>query len=419
MLEKISDASKLVLLPTLMLYSLGFLVVSSYLAKFGFQTFDIVNARFVIAGLFPAISIGIAVYLGVDLRTMLMNCPPFNYQRSAAIARLKAFFFYIARYILIRTAVISFLTAHYVSSSPLKLRSFARPNWLFSIDPVDKALLSAISMASGDQYFVGVFLWLFWRVIELSLLVLAVASVRWAYRRLSPVAQATVNQLDQSIEQAPSGELSPLETTETIPRSRLPKLFSSITAIAMGVCETIIVVSAMSGVVWSIAEIAFASAGPDNISSLTANTPDSFGDAFSAWLLPTVLGIAFFTELVANKELAPQLDLFWKKMAVNPFLLFQNLITPLVGSVLIFGVVVFPRIPFELGGGQPRPVTMTIKIPVPHLADGQLYLVGESAQFFFAVESDDRMQRALQVSKDNVISVQTGLLSSKADSDVH
>ncbi|MDE1925546.1 MAG: hypothetical protein KGH79_05275 [Patescibacteria group bacterium] len=73
-MEKLKDVASVVLVPTLVLYFFGFIAVTAYLSRFGIVTFDILNSRFLIAGIYPFISLASAVYLA----WFLANKAPLN-----------------------------------------------------------------------------------------------------------------------------------------------------------------------------------------------------------------------------------------------------------------------------------------------------------------------------------------------------
>jgi hypothetical protein len=82
----------------------------------------------------------------------------------------------------------------------------------------------------------------------------------------------------------------------------------------------------------------------------------------------------------------------------------QQLIVPVVSSVFIFGATLFPDIPFAIGGGEPRAVTVKTKPPAESFEEKHLFLIGESGKFLFLVESSQH--RAVQLSKDSVVYIE-------------
>jgi hypothetical protein len=69
LIEKITAASQYIVVPTLALYLLGFLCINAFLSRFGIVDFDIVNARYLIAGVFPMFGLGISLAVGWNLFT--------------------------------------------------------------------------------------------------------------------------------------------------------------------------------------------------------------------------------------------------------------------------------------------------------------------------------------------------------------
>jgi len=73
MLAKIQDISKLSLIGGIILYLFGFMCISAYLSRFGIVSFDIINARFAIAGIFPLAAlvapVGVAIYVDYQIKS--------------------------------------------------------------------------------------------------------------------------------------------------------------------------------------------------------------------------------------------------------------------------------------------------------------------------------------------------------------
>lgn len=63
MMDKVKDASKILFTIGVVLYTFGFITISSFWGRFGIITFDIINARFLIAGFFCLFSIVVSAGL--------------------------------------------------------------------------------------------------------------------------------------------------------------------------------------------------------------------------------------------------------------------------------------------------------------------------------------------------------------------
>ena len=61
-------ATKAVALLIVILYVMGFAVISSYLGRFGFVNFEVVNAKYLAAGVVPAIGVFISAKISLDFR---------------------------------------------------------------------------------------------------------------------------------------------------------------------------------------------------------------------------------------------------------------------------------------------------------------------------------------------------------------
>jgi hypothetical protein len=64
MFEKISKLSKVFVFLGAILYVFGFITFNSYMSRFGMVSFDVVNSRFIFAGFFSCLSVGVAIFLG-------------------------------------------------------------------------------------------------------------------------------------------------------------------------------------------------------------------------------------------------------------------------------------------------------------------------------------------------------------------
>jgi hypothetical protein len=121
-----------------------------------------------------------------------------------------------------------------------------------------------------------------------------------------------------------------------------------------------------------------------------------------AWCYFTIILLAFVLIGFKNFTLAS----LWKPK--DPFMVvpvWQMTVMPLLMSLFLFGAVVFPRLPFALGGGQPRLVDIKFKAGSVVALQGPVYLIGESTQYFFAVTPHANDKRAYQLSKDIIESL--------------
>jgi len=61
MIEKFQGLSKVFFVIGVVLYFFGFISLNSFLSRFGMISFDVVNSRFVFAGFFSLLSVGLVV----------------------------------------------------------------------------------------------------------------------------------------------------------------------------------------------------------------------------------------------------------------------------------------------------------------------------------------------------------------------
>lgn len=77
---------------------------------------------------------------------------------------------------------------------------------------------------------------------------------------------------------------------------------------------------------------------------------------------------------------------------------------PIGSAMYVFGVTLFPRIPFEIGGGSARLATVVRKGQVQQHGVKE-FVVGESNKYFFVLSVSDGSATASQISKSEVTSV--------------
>jgi hypothetical protein len=70
LLARLSEASRSILLFGVLLYFFGFLTISSYLARFGIASFDILNARFAVAGVLVLVPLVFVFWVAWQFATM-------------------------------------------------------------------------------------------------------------------------------------------------------------------------------------------------------------------------------------------------------------------------------------------------------------------------------------------------------------
>ncbi len=97
MLDRLKDISSILIIPTAILYFLGFVCITSYLAQFEIVSFDVVNARYLIAGFYPLIGLIIALVIALYADDRLsMSAREDNIRRFHTYkSRFALYFFYL------------------------------------------------------------------------------------------------------------------------------------------------------------------------------------------------------------------------------------------------------------------------------------------------------------------------------------
>lgn len=387
MIEQLKDLSKLIVIPAAVLYFFGFICITAYLARFGIVTFDIVNARFLAAGFFPAVSLAIASSLAwFVLQRFGPEIKGNRQKRLELYAGLYLFTFFTSE-VMTRLLNLGRFTPRATDSL-----IFAPPfkGWIGD-------WITDLQITGDVGYLIK---WTFYLAAYASpilLVVFGVRVLRLVIRRLHTQSHQEVGPdqiaLDTDPDSKPERSL------------RTQKLFKAAADIAMPPLDIIAVCAILATLWFSLRKL-----------SLNTFDFDSFDDGFElesglffAWLFSSVFSIAgclsFFT--TADKQLSFMAFLDQAKHPFGAPTTIQQAVIPFVVSILAFGAVIFPRIPYALGGGEPRPVSVKTTGNQKQLESGRMFLIGESAQFVFLVNASRGDRKAMQVNKSIIAFIDT------------
>lgn len=375
MLEKLKTLSQVVLIPAVVLYLLGFICIATFLARFGIVTFDVVNARFLIAGGFPLLSLIVASTISWFL---FSNALPMEKFWGARNWRPRYRFYFIF-------ASLTFGGSFSLSTLFTAVSSYTDVSAPEVSPPAYEAFGNTISallhlLPEGIARLVVYTAWAIVVILVIGAVLLAGGLLRLILSKYGRSA-------------FPSAAAS-TEPASTI--SHQAVAHSSVWIEVLFALGDLLAVSAAAALFFDCAiELRvriFSFASFDHPQRLDTET-------IFFWLYGTVSSLLLF--LVWMNTRVPQLTLdnILRLHPVNlPDVIFY-LIFPVFVSMFVFAVVIFPRIPFAVGGGEPRKVMVRAQGLPTYLAEKPLFLIGESDQFLFLVDADASSPNSFQVNK--------------------
>jgi hypothetical protein len=129
-----------------------------------------------------------------------------------------------------------------------------------------------------------------------------------------------------------------------------------------------------------------------------------------AWLYLSIALAVIGWGALAKIVPQPSSPVAWRFDALLSPTIFGNLLSllvlPLMVSLLAFGVTIFPRIPYAVGGGEPRPVFVRMNVSPDPFKGKELLLIGESAQLLFVI-APSAGGSAFEINKERVDYVET------------
>ncbi len=380
MFEKIKEISKVLILPGVILYGFGFVVVTSHLARFGIISFDVISSRFIIAGIYPLIGLSLVFSLAwtayktlpaseffenKNFRSRLNSyllLPPFIYTMSLILSQL----FDLGRY-----------------SAPTDLKVLYFKPWLGKFDfiarVIDKINIKTVSYSFLLKYFIYIFTYVF-------IFITVAAVAMWLWKKFkSPSSMGDKISVDVSPE----------------PVKREEKL--GLAPWRVFVSDWFFISALITLFIYSFLRLR---TELFDFNSFRYGTNLNSNLVF-VWFYSSVFSIYVFLNIVRfPKEKITQAivkDLY----TPNAQYAFQQLLIPVLTSLFLFGATIFPRIPFSTGGGQPREVRIQTKSDINIFNKGdKVFLIGESNQFVFVVVTN-KDAKALQINKDAILYIET------------
>jgi hypothetical protein len=401
MLDQLKEASKLLIIPTAVLYLLGFVCITGYYGQFGIVTFDLANARFLIAGIYVAIALGAVLLVAWPLRTLLSPAIEFGVFKDVRM-RLALYVLF-----LISTFVAAFLVHRILSFGrqsafstgplfdfiPILGQADFVGNQLLGLSAKDNDLVW-IALYTVDVAGLALFAWIVFELVRI------VADAIWRPVSARPALDSKAGPLNFH-----ASPMTVALTAPSVPSKALEPLAASWARALVGV-EILVVVLLVV-----LFAHAFLKIRSDLFDLRALEKPQELSFALVyAWMYGTTIVVLFF--LVAQKRLS-KTEFSFLGLDINNFNgLVQFLVLPILSSIFLFGGAIFPRIAFSMGGGEPHEVTVTTKTGEWEKDAGRTYLLGESNQFIFVVAHKGQGIAAYEISKDQIAHFRTRILRS-------
>lgn len=389
--EQLKEASKYLALFGGILYIFGFITISAFLARFGILSFDIVNARFIIAGILVFVSSLLVVVVVLVVYKPFAGNLPFSEEKI--LDRVGA-------HLTTLSLCFGFSLA---LQSLFDLGNYTvpwNPNWVrfspFEIDYVGKCVTRLFNLKNTSLDYISK-LWITLACYcALGVVIYLIYSV-WKRRRSG--ATHNIQDSDKTASSAVPSEESRQRVELFLGILRQILIF--ILRLVEALCITLVV----SLLIWAFIKIRISLIDFHSL----ADTKLTDGLVF-AWFFTYTLALLFLLlrlGMAKHKNLSDFLSYIKEKMHLIPFII-QTGLVPVIAAVFLFGQTIYPRIPYAMGGGQPREIYMkTRDTTLTYNKNAKIYLLGESSDYVFVVINDVAGSRAVQVNKDLVEYIQT------------
>lgn len=399
-IERISQLSKVLFLPAFLFYLFGFLSVTSYYAQFGIVSFDILNTRFLVAGFFPVLAFVAALYLSWVFIKFLPRKHFFRFNSWPELfQRPLAYLFFIST----TSATASILKIMFTLGGFSALQDEGILTYRFRFSGYDfiPDFLNKITIESPSLDFIfKLTLHLFFYFLLSVMIIVLLLIVRKWFKGLLSFFKKDNTGISTEAKVSSSVQVTPAEFIDS---SLKENPVFRVIAILVDAGSLIFVGSVM---VFSFLKI--------HASILNFNALDSLPllstGLVAAWLLMMEFCVMLFFAFKMPSLGFVDFQNLWKNIEDPQEIhhLFQILLIPNLVLLLIFGVTIFPRIPYSIGGGQPREVRIIFNEVdnVPHF--DKYFLIGENTEFFFVVGlSNERQLAPLQISKSIINFIET------------
>lgn len=381
-LKPVNELSRLLILVISGCYVLGFVTVSSFLASFGILSFEVLNAQYIVAGVITIVPLSAAFLIAWEIHRYITLETIFEHK---GISKRLDNYLWGNMYIwILSVSLVSVfnigkrdlsLSAHAVDYSPLL-------NNYFNV--IDRAVAFLLSTTPLLVFLVS-------SVVKIAFLggsiFLLLTVVTYLWRKLF---------------RRKFGD----DSSKTVNKKHKEKNHGATSLFFLRLLEIFCLSVSFSLAFYVYRSIKVYFFNPAWLPDSTLTTEIMFAWFFSAVVIAyyVILNLLVPLRSCGFKKLR-KIRLFPLVHSVVYFGLFLVLI-----ALVSFGQVIYPRIPYGIGGGQPRQVRVYTddndRFGVN--SNSEVYLLGESRNFIFLTTKDENSPiRVLQLKRDNVEAIET------------
>lgn len=367
-IEKVKNASKYLLPAGLILYFLGFITLTSFLAKFGIVSFEIINARYIAAGLLALVSIMGSVwaswffYQNVNKSTI--------FRRDNFDKRFGAYCWFISVSYLLSSAFSKlFELGKNMSGSEFPQTYYP----IFGKYDFSWNILESLSHVSQiSDYYTKLFIDI---LIPLIILTVLIFYIIQKFSKKSKKHEVSKTASSKSLQATPSAFWHLIE------------VLGEVLLIAL-----ITVLLARSINRYGLYIFTFKSFGQDTLST----------DMFFSWFYSSSMYYVFILWLFSTFDKKKRKIKF--TIGQDLHIIIQQAIVPFLTSIILFGLIIYPRISYSLGGGMPQKVLISTKVDIGVTKDQyQAYIIGETtSNYFIVLINKNNTGRAIEINKNEV-----------------
>lgn len=388
MWEKLKEYSKYAFIASGLLYVFGFISTSSFLGHFGIVSFDVFSSRIIVAGLFSLISILLIIL--INHKYILNILPSEIFKQGSFKTRFFSYIWIFFITYFISNALVILLNA-FKYTAPGKESDLIFTSSKYDIMNFGLFIDDYIKFKSPSlDYIFTLSFTLFLYALCLYLV------VEITYRSNIAIAKYYGSHFVSKAEK-PSVQINDDNLNTREPRWYETELLK--------ILEILLLMFSIALATYAYHKI--------KVAIFDFN---SFDDTelrvglFFSWSYVFLFASYIFLGIINYKK-ETRIDDFAKRYINNPDILLYNLtqaIIPVIIALWIFGQVIFPRIPYSIGGGEPREVVIGTKTDSRFQdKDAKIYQIGESQKFIYIVMIKNNKSDVYQVNKDTIDFVST------------
>ena len=381
--QKTKDYSLYLLSVGALLYFFGFLTITAFLARFGIVNFEIINARYIIAGILSSISVCLVTYSAwYFYKVILLNKIFRSGEWHKRIVLYSAFIVESYSLSLIMTQLLNI--GKYSSPAPVKDYKPLLGKYDFVGNLLTKInvprLTPGYSSALKDYLNIAIYL------TALLLLVMPVIYIVKKVFNISNKSQKKKIDIEKKTTKKIVSQESKFSTVALILES-LAILF-----------------------VFLVYEKTFIIYKANLFDFQTFTQIELTTQLYFAWFFNSTFSLYLFLNIfkvprVFNHLKKIKFATLLNNLPVNSIAgLIQMGVIPVLGSIILFGQLIYPRIPYTIGGGQPQEIYLDWQNSMYEISkDGRYFLIGETPDFLYVVNiSGGHKPQALQINKGGV-----------------